>query len=412
MKSLLIALALCCSAWGQQFSHIIFIVQENRTPDNLFAGCTIPGADVVKPGASEPLYFGYQPSHTHADYLAQAAGNWTKSQKRYVRATDIQPYCTLATQYGFANRMFQTNQGSSMPAHLFIFTATSAPSAPGEQYSNYFVAENNGGGSGTNVGGCNQTGLTKNYAPLIDPSGNESVSVLSCFDHATLTDLMDAAGLSWKYYAVNSGILWNTPQAIAHICGAVGKNCEGQDWLRSEVLNPPQVLTDIADGQLANVSWVTPAASYSDHPADGGGGPSWVASIVNAIGQSAYWQNTAIVVTWDDWGGWYDHVPPLPNTTGWCPVYCYGFRVPLLVISPFTPPIADNQPHDFGSMVRFVETNFNLPLVGDGTYADAYADNLGDFFTLNTPRQFVVVPAKYKKSYFLNLKDRGKPDTD
>ena len=66
------------------------------------------------------------------------------------------------------------------------------------------------------------------------------------------------------------------------------------------------------------------------------GGPSWVAAIVNAIGNSPYWSNTAIIIVWDDWGGWYDHVPPPPRLadgTKWGAGYVYGFRVPLIVVS-------------------------------------------------------------------------------
>ncbi len=77
------------------------------------------------------------------------------------------------------------------------------------------------------------------------------------------------------------------------------------------IIPQSQVLTDIANGQLAQVSWVIPDGTHSDHAeSNDGSGPSWVASIVNAIGNSPYWANTAIIITWDDWGGWYDHVAP------------------------------------------------------------------------------------------------------
>jgi hypothetical protein len=105
------------------------------------------------------------------------------------------------------------------------------------------------------------------------------------------------------------------PTAINHICGPVKGVCRGPDW-KNVVANPPQLLTDIAHGTLAQVSWVVPAGSYSDHPTSGSGGPAWVASIVDAVGQSPYWTDTAILVTWDDWGGWYDHVSPLTKLDG------------------------------------------------------------------------------------------------
>jgi phospholipase C len=90
------------------------------------------------------------------------------------------------------------------------------------------------------------------------------------------------------------------------------------------------------------VSWIIPDGAFSDHAAlNNGGGPSWVASIVNAIGNSPYWANTAIIITWDDWGGWYDHVRPkvIDDGVSWGSGYVYGFRVPLIVVSPMLKPL-------------------------------------------------------------------------
>ena len=83
-----------------------------------------------------------------------------------------------------------------------------------------------------------------------------------------------------------------------------------------------------------------------------------MASIVNAIGNSPYWSNTAIFITWDDWGGWYDHVPPHSIINS----YEYGFRVPLIVVSPYAKPgYVSHVTHDFGSILKFIEQNFGLP---------------------------------------------------
>jgi hypothetical protein len=123
-----------------------------------------------------------------------------------------------------------------------------------------------------------------------------------------------------------------------------GTACTGSDWVNHVVIynghNPAPILTDITNNQLPAVSWVIAAGKNSDHAGNQNDlrGPSWVASIVNAIGNSSYWANTAIIVTWDDWGGWYDHVPPpqvIADGTSWGSDYVYGFRVPLIVISPY-----------------------------------------------------------------------------
>ena len=388
-KVLTILLAFCAPlACAQQFQHVIIVIQENRTPDNLFSDCNIPGADARKNSGPIGLNTSYNPDHKHPAFLSQLAGHWGKPSFDYVQASDIKPYCTLAAQYGFANRMFQTNQGPSTPAHQFLFSGTSMPS----DTSDLFESE---GASG----GC----LGNRPTNFIDPGGNENHLLSSCLDPQTLADLLDAAGLSWRYYSPGTTSMWAAPVAIKHICGPVNGSCKGPDW-KNVINNPPQVLTDIKAGNLAAVSWVIPAASYSDHPSYGSGGPAWVASIVNAVGQSSYWQNTVILVTWDDWGGWYDHVSPLANTTGWCVSYCYGFRVPLLVISAQTPPMVDNQTHDFGSIVHFVESNFGLPSLG---FADAFADDLSGFFTKTPARHFQKVKAP--KADFSDL---GAPDDD
>lgn len=117
------------------------------------------------------------------------------------------------------------------------------------------------------------------------------------------------------------------------------------------------MLTDIADHKLGAVTWITPDAAESDH-ADCNSelGPYWVADIVNAIGNSSYWATTAIFITWDDWGGWYDHVPPKIINS-----YEYCFRVPLIIVSPYAKPgYISHVTHDFGSILKFIEKTYGL----------------------------------------------------
>jgi phospholipase C len=169
--------------------------------------------------------------------------------------------------------------------------------------------------------------------------------------------------------------------------------------------NPAPVLTDIANRQLPEVSWVIPSGANSDHASiNEGAGPSWVAAIVNAIGNSPYWDNTVIFITWDDWGGWYDHVPPPQIINS----YEYGFRVPLIVVSRYAKPgYISHTTHDFGSILKFVEETFNLPSLG---YADARADDLSDCFNFSQkPLRFQTIAAPLNAEHFLN--DR-RPPTD
>ena len=196
--------------------------------------------------------------------------------------------------------------------------------------------------------------------------------------------------------------------------------CVGSDWVNHVVLyttqNPAPILTDISNNQLPAVSWVIPSGTNSDHAGSTAntGGPSWVASIVNAIGNSSYWANTAIIVTWDDWGGWYDHVPPpkvIDDGTSWGSGYVYGFRVPLIVMSPYAKPAyISHVNHDFGSVLNLIEEAFGLSSLG---YADAYADDLSDCFNYNqAPLTFKTISAPLGSSHFLNDRRPVTPPDD
>jgi phospholipase C len=221
--------------------------------------------------------------------------------------------------------------------------------------------------------------------------------------------LLDAQNITWHYYTPSAGSIWTGPNAIQHLCQPQTQNgqlvCTGADWTNDVILKPAQVLTDIASNQLPQVTWVIPTGQESDHSGtNNGSGPSWVAQVVNAIGKSPYWSSTAIFITWDDWGGWYDHVPPpqvLANCSQWGCGYVYGFRVPLIVVSPYAKPAyVSHVTHDFGSIIAFIEETYGLPSLG---YADAVADDLSDCFNFNqTPLTFQPIPAPLKAAYFLN----------
>ena len=132
-----------------------------------------------------------------------------------------------------------------------------------------------------------------------------------------------------------------------------------------------------------------------------------MAAVVNAIGKSAYWNDTAIFVTWDDWGGWYDHVtPPIYNA------YELGFRVPLIVISPYAKNHYVSHPqHEFGSILKFTEKIFGLPSMHT---TDERADDLFDCFDFSQPpRKFRKIPAPFPPKYFFeNPPGGGPPDDD
>jgi phospholipase C len=440
------------------FKHVIIVFQENRTPDNLFGSNPNfePGVDIASAGrnslgatiALQPVSIAgcYDISHANQAFVQMYRGGGMDGadletvsfagscavppnpQFAYADNSngDLQPYFSIATQYGFANRMFQTNQGPSFPAHQFIFGGTSAPT----ETSRLFASENMGSGNG--LAGC--AANPGQRVLVIDPQASESQfpPVAPCFDRPTMAAILDGAGISWKYY-MNTTIdntIWNAPAAIKSLCAEKSQNgvraCTNPEYLSNVVPAPAQVLTDIAACGLAQMSWVIPDAKNSDHAGvTGTTGPAWVAAIVNAIGTQPtcpggdnYWNDTAIIITWDDWGGWYDHVPPFmvggQKAHHWGQGYTYGFRVPLLVVSAYTQAgLVDNDVHDFGSILRFVEENFGLPRIGPGYYADAFAGGLSKYFRLPTPRSFAVIPARQDGGYFLHQKPSPVgPDND
>lgn len=412
----------CGNSAPRRIQHVVIIFQENRSPDNLFHG--LPNADIANYGIDSAgqripltpvsLRGGYDPDHSHLTFLQEYhdgkmdGGNTIDCLSgpvcppngafRYVNPFEVKPYFQLAEQYTFADRMFQTNQGPSFPAHQFIIAGTSAPTAN----SGLFVASNVMGpiapGSGSFLeSGC--TGPPGQSVSLITPDSGIEGSLAPCFEHSTLMDLLDPRQISWRYYTTGSSwenTLWTAPDAIRHLRF-------GPAWAKV-IPSPTQILVDIAAGQLPAVSWVIPSGQNSDHAGvSEGTGPSWVAAVVNAIGNSPYWSDTAIFITWDDWGGWYDHVaPPIYN------FYEYGFRVPLMVVSPYARAhYVSHRMHDFGSILRFIEEDFYLPTLG---YADSRADDLSDCFDFDQdPITFRTIKAPLNATYFLT--DR-RPPTD
>ncbi|MFY9718442.1 MAG: alkaline phosphatase family protein [Candidatus Cybelea sp.] len=396
-----------------KISHVVIIFQENRSVDNLFAG--LKGADTVKYGLNSagkritlrpiPLTAPYDLDHEHRAYVTESdngkldgfnlvrqtcrPGNACTAADRaaygYVPQTQVEPYFDMAEQYAFADRMFQTNQGPSFPAHQYIISGTSTIS----QGSSLRASENPFAPTQSYTGGCNSP--KGSLVLLIDQNGQELQEMYPCFDRPTLMDLATTKGLTWRYYESKLGAgLWNGPDAIQHLA-------EGSQFSTDVVAPPSQVLTDIANGDLANVVWVTPKAADSDHAdVNKGRGPAWVASVVNAIGESKYWDSTAIIVTWDDWGGWYDHVPPPTYNS-----YELGFRVPAIVISAYAKQAyVSHKQHEFGSILKFVEMAFGLGSLGT---TDERADDLRDCFDFSKkPRTFTPIPASLRARYFLD----------
>ena len=468
---------------GGKIQHVVIIFQENRSTDNLFQGlCIAPlgnpndcgtgqnqyniqsygydtnGTKITLTPVSGGLVTNYDLDHGHSAWLNACQWNGTacamngenlvdcsppancpkKPQYQYVPGTAVEPYLTMAQTYAFGDNMFQTNQGPSFPAHQYILSGTSAVCTPGGSCpagttSTFYVSgnpANNTRADGTAGVGClappsSTVGLLDTSQPFPNDNGTP-LDGLECFDHPTLTDLLNQADLTWKYYAALDGSIWTAPDAIQEICTPTTGPpdqlaCNGAQWNSHVVLEGTgaQIITDIQAGNLANVTWVIPDGSNSDHAdINDGTGPAWVNSIVTAVGQSQFWSSTAIIVAWDDWGGSYDHVaPPIRNSGPYPNSYEYGFRVPIIVISPYAKQkYVSHQQNDFGSILLFIEQQFGLgqidPAVG---YADSYAlGDLSDFFDFSqSARKFQPIKADHDAEFFINSKRKpSPPDND
>ncbi|MBV8531635.1 MAG: hypothetical protein JO104_09980, partial [Candidatus Eremiobacteraeota bacterium] len=312
---------------------------------------------------------------------------------------DIAPYWRMAQEYALADHMFPTMHGQSWTAHIDLIASTTnlSPTVAMADFPS------------SSPWDCQAPAGTR--TPTIDARKqyNYGGGPYPCFSRAqlrTMADTLDAAGISWRFYAPSIsgdwiGGAWSSFSSIKEVRF-------GSDW-RNIVTPPPTILTDVPAGNLAAVTWVVPDWTFSDHAGSGTTlGPSWVAAVVNTIGQSRFWNSTAIVVLWDDFGGWYDHVPPTQlDFKG------LGIRVPCLIISPYVQRGAViHTQYEFGSVLKFVEQVFNLPALGsvaDG-YSDARANSLIDAFTFTSgPRKFRPIPAPVFSSSFLHMRPSGRP---
>jgi phospholipase C len=475
-------------------NHVIIIDQENRTTDNLFGSNSpknqyyLPGLVFATSGNAWTTVNGkktivtvqsvslpmpstvgskgsiaaddYDPVHGHTDWVSacDAAVKTDPSNMcamdgfnhvtvtcdmgvkgcpgpqyptyAYVQYSDVAPYFQIASQYGYANYMFQTNQGPSYPSHLFTFGGTSQPGLGPEP--DWFIAENDEATNGKY--GCAAPAGT--LAQLVNPSTqDEKTAIFPCLNQSTLADVFAAASpqITWTYYTAGPNALQTSPNSYEESCTVVDGACTGNYWTKGKSngyvnLTPANVLTDISKCKLSQVSWVIPLGLESDHAGlTDGSGPSWVASIVNAIGTNpkcsdgeTYWNNTVILITWDDWGGWYDHVVP-PAVPAKAPAgtsaYVYGFRVPLMVVSAYTPAktVSNVMGLDFGAMLKFIEEIFNVGNIPPGNFADYYAnDDLGEFFQFSAPpRTFQSITAPVGPEVFLDPnRPRIPPDND
>jgi hypothetical protein len=214
--------------------------------------------------------------------------------------------------------------------------------------------------------------------------------VKNYFNFPPITDSLDARHLSWRWYAGGNSYFngWNSLPNFP----SIGKNLTKMGWL----LPPQRFFEDIHNNYLANVTWIMPPIQkLSEHPPwNPVSGEHWVTAVVNQLMGSKFWGSTAIFLSWDDYGGWYDHVAP-PQVDE----YGYGFRAPTLIISPFARVgFIDHTVADHTSILKFIETLFGLnPLAT----RDAKAANLMEAFDFNqSPANPLILPGRYLANHY------------
>ncbi len=395
----------------RRIDHVIFLVKENRTFDHLFG--RFPGADgttegvlcdgtVVEltraadasPGANHSFLGAIEAINGGRmncfDQLDGGAGGRTYTQ---YHADQIPNYWRYAREFTLGDAFFSSVYGPTFIEHYFMVA-----SQTNRYVDNQRPLQGQGGDDGTLGGYCDDRSERIWSFPRLDQPDERTIYRLEerakteeieedwfierwpCSDVTTLPDLLEDDGISWKYYTSDSPY-HQAFKTIPHV---------RYGPMFRKVVSNDEFLPDLRGGDLPAVSWLIPPTDVSDHPGYGVlcVGENWTTKIINAVMQSPEWERTAIFLTWDDFGGFYDHVPP-PHVD----VYGFGPRVPLLVISPYAKRgFIFSEVADFSSVLRFIETLHGLPAL---SARDRRANDLfGTFDFTQTPRDPIVVPER------------------
>ena len=432
---------------GSPIEHVVFIVKENRSFNHYFG--TYPGAIGSTSGPTiecdeqrcvrgrtvplgrAPDVIPYDLAHCFLCGVVAVNGGAMDGFNHMNAMRELEPgqdgtwyghellgytqferdgipnYWAYADRFVLADRFFTSMYGPTFPEHLFTVAAT----------SNLIVGNKNEKQAPGSY--CDDPG---EYAPRfrddLTPEQEQRLMFLEenitkdpryeqeirsfwrqyrlCFDIRILPDLLEDAGVSWKYYATLNA--WNNAlQAIRHVR-------YGPMWRKVEP--PASFLADVDAGRLPEVSWLVPPGLYDEHPAGGKStcaGENWTVQQINAVMRSEHWRSTVIVVVWDDFGGFYDPVaPPHLDLMG------LGPRTPALIISPFARQgdnrdggHVDHTTYEFSSVLRFIELLHDLPPM---TERDAQADPLSGALDFEDPNfDKLVLPYRTDCPYELGL---------
>jgi phospholipase C len=275
--------------------------------------------------------------------------SWVKYTLGYMDNTIIPNYWQYAANFTLCDAFFSGITGPSAPNHL------------------YLVAGQSGG-------------MVNDYGIRQNPTSGK----VGIFSFPSVIELLGNAGISWKYYTDSSEPLaetnWNLLPGFQAYSGVAD--------LSQNLVPTSQFYTDLANGTLPQVCWLIPNATESEHPPQNvQTGMTYVTTLINAVMQSTYWKSCAIIVMWDDYGGFYDHVPPIQTDQ-----YGFGFRVPAIVVSPYSisGAIIHTQ-YDLTSPLKLIETKFGLSSL---TTRDGASNTMLECFNFTqTPLPpFIITP--------------------
>jgi phospholipase C len=429
-----------------KIKHIIVIMQENRSFDQYFG--TFPGADgipmkngvptvcvpdpntkdCVKPFHDTSLVDAAGP-HQAADavgdinggkmdgFIAQEEKAKVQSCKNrkdadpscalnqgvpdlmgYHTAAEIPNYWTYAKNFVLDDHMFESDASWSLVAHLYMVSAWSAKCASGDPMS------------------C-QNELEYPSKPKTNPD----------YAWTDITYLLHKYNVSWGYYlgqgyqpdcdddAMTCAPLPQNVKISSYWNPLVDFETVKQDNQLGNIQDVKNFYTEAKNGTLPSISWIVPNQADSEHaPANIADGQAYVTSLVNAVMQSPDWNSSAIILAWDDWGGFYDHVaPPVVDENG------YGLRVPTIVISPYAKKgYIDHQTLSFDAFLKFIEDDFmngaRLDPATDGRpdprptvreNVSILGDLTKDFDFSQTPRQPFILPVHPTANPFVRFRD-------
>lgn len=359
-----------------KISHVIWIIQENHSFDNHFG--TFPGVDGTPPGTCLPKLPGskdcvapfhmpkgvppydiphdWQSEHAVYDNGRMDTFVWVEGSPYtmgYYDELDIPNYWNYALRFVLSDMFFSSEMSESFTSHLWMVVAQSG-------------------------GLITYPGSVKRIQEILhDPEA---------LGFASLVDSQEKAHISWKYYQETAKPpkrpyrpawypnpkalwIWNPLPAF--------KKVRENTARMARLVDLKEYFQDLKQGTLPTISWIVPQFNDSEHPpatiAPVAQGMWHVTRVINARMRSPYWKDSVIFLTWDEYGGFYDHVPPpIVDALG------YGLGVPMIVISPYAKPgYISHDIYDFTSVLKLIVDRFELPAL---TSRDYLADNMEDCF--------------------------------